>query len=292
MIISAVNAMTMTPARAAWIFGRAAGTATRAEEALPWWFFGLVGGVATRVAADPRAGAAAGPARRRLEAAAAEDGAGGLRATLLAWADQPGPVPPRPGRRRGARLAHHRVGELGLGPVLPGLQRALRPGDAGLRQGRGQVPPPQRHRAADLRRPARADGLRHAPTCPAVSSRIQDKGYLIVNVQLPDSASLERTVEAIAAVERIALETPGVGHTMSIPGQSFVMNAISSNYGCVFVILKPFHERRGPELTGEAILAQFPRATRARSPRLTCWSSGRRRSGPGQRRRLQADGGV
>ena len=44
---------------------------------------------------------------------------------------------------------------------------------------------------------------------------------------------------------------------MSIPGQSFVMNAISSNYGSVFFILKPFHERRGPELTGDAILARL-----------------------------------
>ena len=34
---------------------------------------------------------------------------------------------------------------------------------------------------------------------------IQDKGYLIVNIQLPDSASLERTVEVMAAIEKIAL---------------------------------------------------------------------------------------
>ena len=35
------------------------------------------------------------------------------------------------------------------------------------------------------------------------------------------------------------------------------MNAISSNYGSVFFILKPFHQRRGPELTGDAILARL-----------------------------------
>ena len=60
---------------------------------------------------------------------------------------------------------------------------------------------------------------------------IQDKGYLIVNIQLPDSASLERTVEVTEAVEKIALETPGVAHTVGHPGQSFVLNANSSNYG-------------------------------------------------------------
>src|SRR6478672_6487038 len=42
---------------------------------------------------------------------------------------------------------------------------------------------------------------------------IQDKGYLVTNIQLPDSASLERTGEVTTAVEKIALETPGVAHT-------------------------------------------------------------------------------
>src|SRR5437588_4124883 len=49
MIISAINAMTMTPARAAWIFAsRKPGQhGDQSKEALPWWFFGLRGGVAT-----------------------------------------------------------------------------------------------------------------------------------------------------------------------------------------------------------------------------------------------------
>ena len=38
---------------------------------------------------------------------------------------------------------------------------------------------------------------------------MQDKGYLVTNIQLPDSASLERTLEATDKVENIALETPG-----------------------------------------------------------------------------------
>src|SRR5207245_2979320 len=73
---------------------------------------------------------------------------------------------------------------------------------------------------------------------------IQDKGYLLANIQLPDSASLERTVAVTDAVEKIALEIPGIAHTVAIPGQSFVLNANSSNYGSMFIILKPFHERR------------------------------------------------
>src|SRR6202011_2826581 len=83
----------------------------------------------------------------------------------------------------------------------------------------------------------------------------QDKGYLLANIQLPDSASLERTAEVTEAAEKIALETPGVAHTVAIPGQSFVLNAFSSNYGSMFIILKPFHERRGAGLNSEAILS-------------------------------------
>jgi multidrug efflux pump len=85
----------------------------------------------------------------------------------------------------------------------------------------------------------------------------QDKGYLLVNIQLPDAASLERSAEVTAAVDKIALETPGVAHTVSIPGQSFVLNAISSNYASMFVILAPFHERRDPALASEAIVARL-----------------------------------
>src|SRR5699024_3111978 len=47
--ISAANAMTLTPARAAWIFGgRKPGThGDQGKEALPWWSFALFGGLAT-----------------------------------------------------------------------------------------------------------------------------------------------------------------------------------------------------------------------------------------------------
>src|SRR5262249_52487182 len=54
-------------------------------------------------------------------------------------------------------------------------------------------------------------------------------------------------------------ETPGVAHTVDIPGESFVMNGISSNFGSLFVVLKPFRERRSPELYADAIGEQLRR---------------------------------
>jgi multidrug efflux pump len=79
----------------------------------------------------------------------------------------------------------------------------------------------------------------------------------VANIQLPDSASLERTIDATDAVEKIARDTPGVAHTVAIPGTSFVLNANSSNYANIFIILKPFDQRRDSSLTGEAIASSL-----------------------------------
>jgi hydrophobe/amphiphile efflux-1 (HAE1) family protein len=96
-------------------------------------------------------------------------------------------------------------------------------------------------------------------TVPAGFIPNQDKGYLVVNMQLPDSASLERTVEVAAKVEKIAHEIPGVQHTIAIPGQSFVLNAVSSNFGSMFVVLKPFHDRHGAEMSADNVAAELRR---------------------------------
>src|SRR6202011_4752272 len=59
MIISAINAMTMTPARAVWIFAsrRPGQHGEQGKEALPWWSFALFGGLATAWLLAPPFGA-------------------------------------------------------------------------------------------------------------------------------------------------------------------------------------------------------------------------------------------
>ncbi|HEY2761175.1 MAG TPA: efflux RND transporter permease subunit, partial [Pirellulales bacterium] len=44
----------------------------------------------------------------------------------------------------------------------------------------------------------------------------QDKGYLVVNLQLPDSASVGRTEKAMARIEEVTGKAPGVKHTVAI----------------------------------------------------------------------------
>jgi multidrug efflux pump subunit AcrB len=265
MLISALNAMTMTPARAAWIFGgREHGAAGGAgKEALPWWFFGLLGGlVGVWLLAPvllPRLGLPAGaPGGDAAALGTAATGAspGGLKASLLTWAVNFALFLP-------GALAGGVVGWFVIRPVNWVLGRFFRgfnwAFDRATRIYGKAVGGFIRLSAIVLLVYAGLLGLTAfgMARIPAGFVPIQDKGYLIANIQLPDAASLQRTAEVTGKVEKIALETPGVAHTVAIPGQSFVLNAFSPNVGSLFITFKPFHERRGADLTGEAILRRL-----------------------------------
>jgi multidrug efflux pump len=86
----------------------------------------------------------------------------------------------------------------------------------------------------------------------------QDKGYLVVNAQLPDGASLERSDAVISKMTALALDTDGVGHTISVPGYSILTGTNIPNVGGMFVILAPFDERAGhPELGANRVAARL-----------------------------------
>jgi multidrug efflux pump len=250
MIISAINAMTMTPARAAWIFAsRKPGMhGEQGKEALPWWSFGLFGGLLSYWVLT-------GWPAARLGLPTIAGHADAESESFLAFLSSPYfwfGVPPgaaigyfiiRPVNRvldsffRGFNWIFERTTQaygktVGWCLRLSVIVLIIYVGLLGLT----------------------GYGFTRVPTGFVP---IQDKGYLVANIQLPDSASLERTVDVTDAVEKIARETDGVAHTVAIPGTSFVLNANSSNYANIFIILDPFHKRRGPELTGEAIAARI-----------------------------------
>jgi multidrug efflux pump len=95
---------------------------------------------------------------------------------------------------------------------------------------------------------------------------VQDKGYLLVNVQLPDSASAQRTQEVVQQIEEIARQDPGVEHTVAIAGQSILLNANAPNFGAMYVMLKDFHQRASEDLTGDAIAARLQSALQQSIP--------------------------
>ncbi len=73
---------------------------------------------------------------------------------------------------------------------------------------------------------------------------LQDMGYLMCSVQLPDASSKERTEVVMAKLVAIARKIPGVKHVTGVCGQSFVLNAFGSNFGSMFVNLDDYSERR------------------------------------------------
>jgi HAE1 family hydrophobic/amphiphilic exporter-1 len=87
----------------------------------------------------------------------------------------------------------------------------------------------------------------------------EDQGYLLVNVQLPDAASLERTGEVLARIDDILKETPGVQDWVSLGGFSMIDGTNASNAATVFVVMAPWAERSDSTLSQESILANLQR---------------------------------
>ncbi len=87
---------------------------------------------------------------------------------------------------------------------------------------------------------ATVEVFEHTPTgfIPA-----QDKGYLLIDVRLPDGASLERTAEAVKHIEQLVGQTPGVRHTLAVAGQSILNSAKAPNFGTLYAMLDEFHDR-------------------------------------------------
>ncbi|QVL33901.1 efflux RND transporter permease subunit [Telmatocola sphagniphila] len=256
MLISAINAMTMTPARAASIFsGRKPGQkGDQGKEALPWWGFGLAGGLISVWLLKQLVGSWLG---------LIPHSAGGNDAVQTGFITS---------------IKHYLVL---TALFMPGLIAGgilgwfiIRPVNWALGQFFHafnwvfeRITQIYGKTVSRLLRWSFIALLLYLlllvitgygmTRIPGGFIPSQDKGRLIVNITLPDSASLERTEAITRQIEKIALETPGVAHTLGNPGRSFVLNAIGSNLGSMFVTLKPFDERLAPNLYADRIAAQL-----------------------------------
>jgi multidrug efflux pump len=250
MIISAINAMTMTPSRAVQIFKNRAGGHGHGHddrEALPWWgYMALLGWLSvylleSRIA--PALGMAAKEAGKHAAAAPADAKIWGLRLALAI----PGAIAGWFVARRANRILSvffkwfNSLFDIATNMYGWVVGRLLRLCVIVLLVYGGLLA-------------LTVLGLVRTPVGFIPN---QDKGYLVVNVQLPDSASLERTVKVVQRIEKIAHEIDGVGHTIGIPGQSMILNAIGSNFASMFVILKDFDERHGPHEGADAVAMQL-----------------------------------
>ncbi|MGA6987558.1 MAG: efflux RND transporter permease subunit [Terriglobales bacterium] len=85
----------------------------------------------------------------------------------------------------------------------------------------------------------------------------EDQGYAYVNLQLPNSASLERTSQAATQIENILANTPGVKYTTSVIGFS-LLSFVRTSYNAFFVVtFKPWDERTTRAQQFQAIKAHL-----------------------------------
>ena len=83
---------------------------------------------------------------------------------------------------------------------------------------------------------------------------VEDQGYLFIHLQLPNSASLERTEAAAQKVEQVLMHTPGVKYTTSAVGFSLLSFVNTSYTGFFFVTLDDWKDRQSRETQYQEIV--------------------------------------
>ena len=253
MIISAINALTLTPSRAASIFKTEEGehgTHEHKREAIPWWFNGVLGGLLTYWLLPKFLGGhwglpdlGHGPHAGDAEVS-----------TWDSWLNFA--IYAAPGAFLGLLF-----GWFFIRPVNDGLAVFFR----GFNRGFDMVTAVYGRAIGRMLRISAIVLLAYGgllyltwwsfTSTPTGFIPQQDKGYLLVNVQLPDAASVTRTQKAVQRIEAIALKTPGVKHSVAVSGQSILLGANSSNFGALYLMLDDFEDRTEPDRSSAAIAA-------------------------------------
>ena len=94
----------------------------------------------------------------------------------------------------------------------------------------------------------------------------QDRGYLMAFIQLPDSSSLDRTIETCVKFQRLCFGDPensdikpikGIRAVSSVDGVSFLSSGVVTNMASIMIILDPFEERKKSGITDLSIRRQI-----------------------------------
>jgi HAE1 family hydrophobic/amphiphilic exporter-1 len=91
----------------------------------------------------------------------------------------------------------------------------------------------------------------------------EDQGAFMAQVQLPQGASVNRTLEVVKQVEQIVGDDPAVEWVLAVPGYSLLDGAVQSNAALIVGRLKPFDQRTTPELKVNAVIGRVAAKTAA-----------------------------
>jgi multidrug efflux pump subunit AcrB len=249
-IISAINAITMTPSRAVVIFKTEkvhesqGGGHEIQREALPWWIFAVVGGLVTVWLGENLLA-------RQLGVTSPAD-QGNPPPRWLSWAIIVAAFLP-------GALAGGLMGWFAIKPVNVVLGWFFR----GFNRWFDRMTAVYGMMVAKVLRLSAVvlilyggllllTGWQFA-RAPTGFVPQQDKGYLILNVQLADAASVQRTQNTMARIEKIAHDIPGVAHTVAIAGKSLILDANAPNLGSMYVLLSEFSDRHAADMSADVI---------------------------------------
>jgi hydrophobic/amphiphilic exporter-1 (mainly G- bacteria), HAE1 family len=82
----------------------------------------------------------------------------------------------------------------------------------------------------------------------------EDQGYFIMNVQLPEAASLQRTAAVMKQIDEILKNEPGIQHYAAIAGYSILSQVSSTRTGLYFCQLNPYDQRKKRQLFAQSII--------------------------------------
>ena len=102
----------------------------------------------------------------------------------------------------------------------------------------------------------------------------EDNGYFLMNVQLPDASSLQRTDEVCRKVEAILADTEGIDNYTTVSGYSILTQVVGSNVGGFFVALKPWEERKSKEERSFEIVAALNQRVAREIPEAIVYAFG------------------
>src|SRR5262245_53086769 len=87
----------------------------------------------------------------------------------------------------------------------------------------------------------------------------EDQAFFLMNVQLPEAASMQRTTAVMRKIDEILKAEPGVRYVNAVSGYSLLSQTVSPRNGAYFVQLDPYDERVTRALQADAIVASVNR---------------------------------
>jgi hydrophobic/amphiphilic exporter-1 (mainly G- bacteria), HAE1 family len=86
---------------------------------------------------------------------------------------------------------------------------------------------------------------------------VEDQGYALVSVSLPDAAAQPRTRKVLKQIDDVLRDTPGVGSWFAIGGTSFIENSNAPNFATLFVTFQAWDDRLSKGLDLDAMMGQL-----------------------------------